>query len=68
MPAEQFRFHLPNLPKPIWKKFQEIRKSLGLKQRQCLILGILAICEIGDENPEKVEKMANEIKEKEEYI
>ena len=68
MPQDQFRFHIPNLPKPIWQKFQEIRRSLGLKQRQCLILGILAICELGEKDLENVQKLADEIKNNPEYV
>ena len=43
----RYRFTIPNFPKEIYTKFQELRKGLDLTQQQCLILGILAICELG---------------------
>ena len=46
MPGE-FRFSIPSLPKEIYHKFQELRKAHGLTQKQCLILGVMAICELG---------------------
>jgi len=46
MPSE-FRFSIPSLPKEIYHKFQELRKAHGLTQKQCLILGVYAICELG---------------------
>ena len=46
MPSE-FRFSIPSLPKEIYHKFQELRKAHGLTQKQCLILGVMAICRLG---------------------
>jgi len=65
----RYRFTIPNFPKEIYTKFQELRKGLDLTQQQCLILGILAICELGssDEHkkvPESVENLVREVKEK----
>jgi len=50
MPSE-FRFSIPSLPIEIYHKFQELRKAHGLTQKQCLILGVYAICAIGDIDP-----------------
>jgi len=59
MPGE-FRFSIPSLPKEIYHKFQELRKAHGLTQKQCLILGVYAICEIGVID-EKVPLAGNDI-------
>ena len=50
MPGE-FRFSIPSLPKEIYHKFQELRKAHGLTQKQCLILGVFAICKLGGMDP-----------------
>lgn len=66
----RYRFTIPNFPKEIYTKFQELRKGLGLTQQQCLILGILCICELGqktscpDELPGKIDELVTEVKEK----
>lgn len=71
----RYRFTIPNFPKEIYTKFQELRKGLDLTQQQCLILGILAICEIGklsadpkndvaDGALSPIEALVNEVKEK----
>jgi len=46
MPSE-FRFSIPSLPIEIYHKFQELRKAHGLTQKQCLILGVMCICDLG---------------------
>lgn len=68
--ATRYRFTIPNFPKEIYSKFQELRKGLDLTQQQCLILGILAICEIGSQKGAQgdgqiaIEKLTAEVKEK----
>ncbi len=62
MASEQFRFHIPNLPKEIWHKFQELRKAYGLKQRQMIVMGVLAICRLGELDPKEVQKLVDDIK------
>lgn len=66
MASEQFRFHIPNLPKEIWRKFQELRKAYGLKQRQMIVMGVLAICRLGELNPQEVQDLVDKIKTEEE--
>lgn len=65
MPSEQFKFHIPSLPKEIWQKFQEVRKAYGIKQRQMIVLGVLAVCKLGESDPAAVQKLVDEILEKE---
>ena len=65
MPGEQFKFHIPSLPKEIWQKFQEVRKAYGLKQRQMIVLGVVAVCKLGEKDPEAVQQLVDEILDKE---
>ena len=68
----RYRFTIPNFPKEIYTKFQELRKGLDLTQQQCLILGILAICELGSlklqpefqQGQDRIDKLVAEVKEK----
>jgi len=61
MASEQFRFHIPNLPKEIWHKFQELRKAYGLKQRQMIVLGVLAICKLGEKDPALLQELVDDL-------
>ncbi len=67
MAAEQFRFHIPSLPKEVWTKFQELRKAYNLKQREMITLGVVAVCKLGELDPAHVEKAIEEVKAKFEH-
>jgi len=58
MPSE-FRFSVPSLPLEIYHKFQELRKAHGLTQKQCLILGVYAICNLGEREYAEVSNPAH---------
>lgn len=60
---KQYRFSIPNLPKHLWRKFQEIRKALDLTQRETLILALVVLCERGQANYEEVEVTARRVKD-----
>lgn len=60
---KQYRFSLPNLPKHLWRKFQELRKAHGLTQRDTLILAIVVLCEHGLSNPDDVDKLVRRVKD-----
>jgi len=70
MEGGKFRFTLPTLPKEVYLKFKEIRLANGMTQRQCFILGVLAICELGrkmagpDDSPNTIDDLIEEVKEK----
>lgn len=46
--ASEYRFSVPSLPKEIYHKFQEVRKALGMTQKQMLILGVYSVCHLGE--------------------
>lgn len=58
------QFSVPALPKAWYQKVQDFKAGLGLDDRQVVILGLWALCEIGDKTPGRVNEAALSVRER----
>jgi hypothetical protein len=61
------RFSIPALPKPWYLKVQELKEGLGLDDRQCILLALWALCELGAQDPTRVREAAQHTRERYPY-
>ena len=60
---KSYGFTLPGgLPKVWYDKLKDLVEGLSLTQRQVIILGLAAICELGKQDPALVDQMAQTIR------